>query len=708
MSKTSVRVRTCYALSVILGLLGVAGTLGLWGAPGSQTAYAQEPYLPGSLSGPITAAPESGEYDHPTHTKGPCVPGPHTGVITGTQDWCPEHNPHQITGSVTVPDGMTLTLRAGVIVQAANSTYLKVQGALVGLGAPTQPITLTSAADSGPGEWAGILLSSGAADLRHVTIRYAGQHNTWGYASINVAYSTLRLENSQVRDSRSVGNADFGVHLCCGGASATISNTLFANIGDTTADYAVFSNSSADPITVTDSTFQDGAGYPIQTPAECLHHISGNTFSGNHPNRILVLAGQVADGAHLTAQSGLEGYEFNGQLRVPAGRTLFVDPGVMLMARSGAEVRVHGHLEAIGTPTQPITFTSAANSGPEQWGSLYMQEGSADLRYVTIRYGGQFIGGNLVGGVLFLQSTSGPPKYVNLDHVTVRDNAYSGGAQELTVSVNGSHVTMNDSLIANNGDTAADYGLWVHAGVITATHSIIQQNAGIGLYVVNGGQASLTCGGVYTNGSDGIRVGGGTLATIGSSIHGNVGLGLNNTTGASVAAAYNWWGDPSGPGGVGPGSGDEVSANVVYAPWLTAEGCFTGLFIGKQAVDLNGALVMEGDLIRYTILVTNTGNIVQTNLRVTDTLPTGVTFVSATPGGYTGPNPLVWTVGALAPGATWAGVFTATVNNGATTIGGNVAQTSSDQQDPVQTAPIFPPGGGAVGRRLFLPLVLRQ
>ncbi len=30
----------------------------------------------------------------------------------------------------------------------------------------------------------------------------------------------------------------------------------------------------------------------------------------------------------------------------------------------------------------------------------------------------------------------------------------------------------------------------------------------------------------------------------------------------------NWWGDASGPGGVGPGSGDGVSAAVNYSPWL--------------------------------------------------------------------------------------------------------------------------------------------
>ena len=36
-----------------------------------------------------------------------------------------------------------------------------------------------------------------------------------------------------------------------------------------------------------------------------------------------------------------------------------------------------------------------------------------------------------------------------------------------------------------------------------------------------------------------------------------------------VDATENWWGDDSGPGGEGPGSGDAVSSDVDYRPWRT-------------------------------------------------------------------------------------------------------------------------------------------
>jgi hypothetical protein len=39
---------------------------------------------------------------------------------------------------------------------------------------------------------------------------------------------------------------------------------------------------------------------------------------------------------------------------------------------------------------------------------------------------------------------------------------------------------------------------------------------------------------------------------------------------ALVDGTCNWWGDPNGPGPIGPGAGAKVSPNVDYTPWLNA------------------------------------------------------------------------------------------------------------------------------------------
>lgn len=47
----------------------------------------------------------------------------------------------------------------------------------------------------------------------------------------------------------------------------------------------------------------------------------------------------------------------------------------------------------------------------------------------------------------------------------------------------------------------------------------------------------------------------------------NLQYGVQNLGSDIVDAAYNWWGSGSGPGTVGPGSGDHVSAGVDFLPW---------------------------------------------------------------------------------------------------------------------------------------------
>ena len=116
------------------------------------------------------------------------------------------------------------------------------------------------------------------------------------------------------------------------------------------------------------------------------------------------------------------------------------------------------------------------------------------------------------------------------------------------------------------------------------------------------------------------------------------------------------------------------------------------LMVG-QIIDLeltktvDQSVVEPGDTVNWTIEVTNnpaTANSDATNVEVTDVLPAGVTFVSATPSGSGTFAGGVWSlVDPLAPGATATLILTSTVNAG---IGGsdliNAAQvTAADQSD---------------------------
>ncbi len=87
------------------------------------------------------------------------------------------------------------------------------------------------------------------------------------------------------------------------------------------------------------------------------------------------------------------------------------------------------------------------------------------------------------------------------------------------------------------------------------------------------------------------------------------------------------------------------------------------------------------DTITYTITLTDNGPDPATNVTVQDTLPTGVTFVSATPVGVYNPTSGVWTVGTVNPGTPQTLIITATVNS--PNPGANTATIShADQFDP--------------------------
>lgn len=82
---------------------------------------------------------------------------------------------------------------------------------------------------------------------------------------------------------------------------------------------------------------------------------------------------------------------------------------------------------------------------------------------------------------------------------------------------------------------------------------------------------------------------------------------MGNLTGV-LDARYNWWGDASGPGGVGPGTGDNVSDYVDYTHWLDEEYTLTltvtypmeGAYLDSLAVIwVNGTITETSWMGRY-------------------------------------------------------------------------------------------------------------
>ena len=90
--------------------------------------------------------------------------------------------------------------------------------------------------------------------------------------------------------------------------------------------------------------------------------VDRTTFTVYRVGGVHRLTGSLAEDMTLTAAGGP--YEIAGTLTVPAGRRLTIEPGVTILGCEGASLLVNGEMEAVGTESEPIRFTSSTKALP--------------------------------------------------------------------------------------------------------------------------------------------------------------------------------------------------------------------------------------------------------------------------------------------------------------------------------------------------------
>ena len=394
------------------------------------------------------------------------------------------------------------------------------------------------------------------------------------------------------------GHAGAGLDVGAGGTITTVravvveangSGVLLSSTGriDNISGSRIQSNAgwaidAAGPIqTLTTTQFLSNTAGALQFRTMSLATFTGNTFSGNgRGNRIVVQATAQVQSLTLTSNGGLGGVELLSSLTVPHGITLTLGAGMSVLVASSAELKVLGHLEAVGTATQPITFTSLQDTGPYQWRGLAFDGslgtgGTGRLVHATVRYGGQ---PNSVFG--FTRATNIAVRNVqagrvSLEHTQVLSSTGGGNYSSAAIYAENSQLNLANTTVQSNGSSSANGAVVVEgASRLTVTNSDIVGNTGSGIIVAGPSQASIIQTRILSNTVDGIRVTGTNprVTIVASSVVGNGGKGINNTTTTEVDARWTWWGDPSGPQhATNPtGTGSAVTDYVRFEPWLTA------------------------------------------------------------------------------------------------------------------------------------------
>lgn len=192
---------------------------------------------------------------------------------------------------------------------------------------------------------------------------------------------------------------------------------------------------------------------------------------------------------------------------------------------------------------------------------------------------GNTITGNTCGGMWSCQGAGiacwDCSAYIIGNTITNNENDSNAGIGGGIYCNSGTVWIIDNTISDNNTGLGAVGGIACYSSSIIIKHCDISSNSawwyGGGIYCSSSSLVIDSCN-VTDNDPDGIYIYS-LLDSINvhyTNISGNTGYGLkNNVASYIVDAEYNWWGDSSGPGGSGPGTGDSVSLYVDYEPWFT-------------------------------------------------------------------------------------------------------------------------------------------
>ncbi len=302
---------------------------------------------------------------------------------------------------------------------------------------------------------------SGTADAGFVPL---GTDSTTGLDITNTGKIDFKVESLSISDASGVFSivTDVQDHLLVPG------DTVRVEIG----------------FTPTEERFYAGAIHVYST-------------SSNAPDKQIILngvgvSGTVIPGGQVSGTWRKEEspYTITGDIHIPRGRTLTVEPGVVVKfaGHFGLSVGYRATLRARGTETDNIVFT--AMDTDEGWfGIRFVNSGADDiLKYCTIEYAKKpYNAGSgyldlLGGGILCCSSWEAEPSYgvpsnPTIDHCLIANNHALSGGGIFCMDESEAEITYN--AIVDNSAFIDGGAIYVEYSSPTITNNIIAHNSAL-------------------------------------------------------------------------------------------------------------------------------------------------------------------------------------------------------------------------------------
>ena len=490
---------------------------------------------------------------NPPSLAGPATPSvsqnftPVSGTISQNTTWIAANNPYVIEGSATVNSGVTLTIQPGVVVKfnpqtSGSQGVLTVNGALNAQGTATNKIYFTSIKDDSvggdtngdgnatspaPGNYAGLKFNSGSTGtISNTVLRYGGANACTSYicvGGIKNLGGQVNITNSQIT------NNSPGIYAKYGGSLIVDSSTISNNNGSG----IVIGSVPPVNLAITNNTISNNIGHGVSLSISIYTTttltLTNNAFSNNLDGDGY-FNGPInfVNSGNSTSGTTANGFEISGTpptnqiwnpgvpfvirygISIPSGKTLTIQPGTIVKlgyetyTLSATQIEVYGTLIAQGTTANKIYFTSLKD---DSVGGDTNGDGNATSPAPLDFRGIKFSGSTGV-----------------FDNTVLRyggDEACGSGSCYGVIKSFGSQVSILNTRINSN-----DYGVSQYSGTTTISQS---------------------------------------------SIYDNTSYGIDNSSSNITTAQNNWWGTPTGPyhPTLNPsGTGNQVSNNVSFSPWL--------------------------------------------------------------------------------------------------------------------------------------------
>lgn len=295
---------------------------------------------------------------------------------------------------------------------------------------------------------------------------------------------------------------------------------------------------------------------------------AGNVLSGNTGLAVWILGSGTSSNR---VEGNLIGTDATGVASVPNGTSSPPDVAALSISTSASSNTVGGAIDEArnvisGNAGDAIQLVSGASSNTIQG------------NYIGLDVNGAALANGRHGVVLF--DAAGTPVPDNV----IRDNVISNHPLN-GVAVDG----------VGTGTEILDNLLGTDPSGTTAMGNGFGPGGPVGAIEIQNGSDALVQGNRILYNAVGVRLqdtglGDGTFAA-GSTDNCVVfnDVGVENATGTSTTFTSNWWGTSDGPSGAGSGSGDSVSADVVFSPFTTVApaGCPSyGAVFGTKLQDL--------------------------------------------------------------------------------------------------------------------------